>query len=201
MPEWVTPQLAAYFGSVEQVNFQTGQAFRAYPAAENGRLRIASEQFFAPPLRFSGWVMPASGESKNATDGMHVHVGHVSNELNFACSLSRVDDLAVVKREADRDEYDVLPPLGADGEADYDANAYVASPFHVWRRYNFTVDWWDDRIRMRVSSTLAAVDLTVAVMAQDRAGESVGVPASGQVGFRFDNFETLYGGLVVSRPH
>jgi hypothetical protein len=196
----VTPELAPYYGTVEQVEYQNGQAFRSYPAEGDGRLRLVSDRFFAPPLRFSGWVMAAGDESKNDTDGLHVHVGHTSNELNFACSLSRVDDLAVIKREADRAEYDILPPVGADGEADYDAEAYVASPFQVWRRYSFVVDWWDDRIRMRASSTLGAVDLTVAVLPRDREGDPVGVPASGQVGFRFDNLETLYGGLVVSRP-
>lgn len=176
----------AYFGGVRA---DSGALVAEHDQAR-GRCRIVSRRAFAPPLEFRGWIQPIKrldrpGAGAN-TDGVHIHVGHLSNEANLTVSLTRVDDLAVAKREWDEREYDILPAI--DG-----GDAYRPSPFRRGHRYTFAVAWFADRILVELDGA-QLLDVNIPMQVD---GEPISRPTSGQVGFRLDRVAARMGALVV----
>lgn len=179
--------LRAYHGTISGAVHHQVDCLQLTPQP-SGHLRVHTLEVFKPPVAASWWIYtladmrPAGTTGGPHMDGLHVHFGHLDNDLNGLIHLVRRDGASKVTTQHGLTGY-------------HDIRHGRGLPLRLWRRYLFDLEWRPDQVRLSVANDnhigpgIETAEIVAALPPS--------FPRGGHIGWRLDNLTVRLGGLVV----
>ena len=187
----MSESITAYHGNLVSEYHEQVPAVRFQPQS-SGHMRVHTDRTFQAPLRASWWVYtrgdmrPGGTSGGENLDGLHVHFGHLGNDMNYNVHLVRRDGNAKIALEHGLNGYETVS-WHTDG----------GLRLRMWRRYYFELDWLRDSFKLTVhNDNHIGAGKEKAIIQSELPDHG---PKFGQLAWRTDNIVTRFGGLSIQK--